>query len=246
MAVIGGRAHTIEEVHAVGKGGYPFAEISLYDAEQVEGALNELLRLKREYGINYLAHFPNEGNPVDLDNLSRRFVPRMKRLFELCPPLGITQGTFHFWIDERYIPPEAVSGKIDMMTDMVQAAQSLGIVLCLENLSEPYHDFMPAFDRIPDLRMTLDIGHAQLMTDENTSFGFIDNCFERIGHIHVHDNRGGMSVNDDLHLPLGEGIVDYPGIFTRLKDKGYASTISMEVKPPAMSGTKEAILKYIS
>ena len=246
MAIIGGRAHTIEEVHDVGKLGYPYVEISLYVPEQVENDLDQLLKLKSQYGIAYLAHFPNEGNPIDLENLRMRFVPRMKKLFELSATLGIAKGTFHFWIDERRIAPEMVLQKIELIMDMVQAARRLGVVLCLENLSEPFNNFIPAFQRVPDLRMTLDIGHAQLMTEENTSFGFINNCFDRIAHIHVHDNSGGHSVKDDLHLPLGEGIVDYPQIFTLLKEKGYASTITMEVKPPAMAKTRNEILKYLN
>jgi sugar phosphate isomerase/epimerase len=245
MAVIGGRAHTMEEIHEVGKLGYPYVEISLYAPEQTESDLDQLLKLKKKYGITYLAHFPNEGNPADLANLQGRFVPRMKRLFELAAALGIPKGAFHFWIDERWIAAEVVARKLEMIAEMVEAARLHNVVLCLENLSEPFNDFIPAFARVPDLRMTLDIGHAQLMTAENTSFGFIDHCFDRIAHLHVHDNRGGMSVKDDLHLPLGEGIVDYPAIFTLLKDKGYASTITMEVKPAVMAQTRESILKYL-
>jgi sugar phosphate isomerase/epimerase len=245
MSIIGGRAHSMEEIHLIGKLGYPYAEISLYVPEQVEADLDQLLQLKNEYGIAYLAHFPNEGNPVDLENLRESFVPRMRRLFELSVELGITKGTFHFWIDGRRIVPDVADKKIELILDMVVAAKRLGIVLCLENLSETYKDFMPAFQSVPDLMMTLDIGHAQLLTPENTSFGFIDHYFTRIAHLHVHDNRGGMSVKDDLHLPLGEGIVDYPNIFTLLKEKAYTSTITMEVKAPAMTRTKDEILKYM-
>ena len=245
MSIIGGRAHNLEEIHAVGKLGYPYAEISLYVPEQIEADLDQLLQLKKEYNITYLAHFPNEGNPVDLENLQESFVPRMRRLFELSAELGITKGTFHFWIDGRRIAPDVADKKIELIVDLVAAAKPFGIVLCLENLSETYKDFMPAFQCVPDLMMTLDIGHAQLLTKENTSFGFIDHYFSRIAHLHVHDNRGGVSVKDDLHLPLGEGIVDYPGIFTLLKEKAYTSTITMEVKPQAMIRTKEEILKYM-
>jgi sugar phosphate isomerase/epimerase len=245
MSIIGGRVHSLEEIHAVGKLGYPYAEISLYVPAQIEADLDHLLRLKKEYSLTYLAHFPNEGNPVDLQNLRESFVPRMRRLLELSAELGITKGTFHFWIDGRRIAPDVSDRKIELMLEMVAAAKHLGIILCLENLSETYRDFMPAFLRVPDLMMTLDIGHAQLLTPENTSFGFIDHYFNRIAHLHVHDNRGGMSVKDDLHLPLGEGIVDYPGIFTLLKEKAYTSTITMEVKPQAMIRTKDEILKYM-
>jgi sugar phosphate isomerase/epimerase len=245
VPIIGGRAHSVEEIHAIGKLGYPYAEISLYAPEQIETDLDQLLKLKNEYGITYLAHFPNESNPVDLENLRESFVPRMKRLFELSVELGITKGTFHFWLDGRWIVPGVADKKNELISDMVAVAKRLGLVLCLENLSENYKDFVPAFQSVPDLMMTLDIGHAQLLHKQNTSFGFIDHYFSRIGHLHVHDNRGGKSVKDDLHLPLGEGIVDYPGIFTLLKEKAYTSTITMEVKPPLMIKTRDEILKYM-
>jgi sugar phosphate isomerase/epimerase len=245
VPIIGGRAHNLEDIHAIGKLGYPYAEISLYDPEQVEIDLDQFLRLKEKYGITYLAHYPNEGDPLNLVNLRESFVPKMSRLFELSVKLGIAKGTFHFWIDGRRITPDVVDQKIELILNMAAAAKRLGIVLCLENLSETHKDFMPAFQRVPDLMMTLDIGHAQLLTQENTSFGFIDHCFSRIAHLHVHDNRGGKSVKDDLHLPLGEGILDYPGIFTLLKEKAYTSTMTMEVKPPAMIKTRDEILKYM-
>jgi sugar phosphate isomerase/epimerase len=245
LVTIGGRTHSMEEIDEVGRLGYPYAEISLYDPEKVETKLEELLEVKKQYGLFYLAHYPNEGNPVDVPNLRNQFVPRMKRLFELSASVGVMKGTFHFWLDERRIVPEVVRQKIELIAEMVTSAGSLGIVLCLENLSEPYRGFLPAFEQVPDLMMTLDIGHAQLLTDENTSFGFIDNCFDRIKHIHVHDNQGGLSHKDDLHLPLGQGIVDYPRIFSLLKEKGYSSTVTMEVKPVEMAETKNEILKYL-
>jgi sugar phosphate isomerase/epimerase len=245
LVTIGGRTHSIQEIHEVGKLGYPFAEISIYDPEQTEGELEDLLKLREQYRLSFLAHFPKEGNPVDLANLRNRFLPRMKRLFELSEAIGVVRGTFHFWLDQRRIPPDVVLQKIKLIAELVNSAGSRGIVLCLENLSEPYGSFLPAFDQVPDLRMTLDIGHGQLMTEENTSFGFIRNCFDRIQHIHVHDNQGGQSYKDDLHQPLGQGIVDYPGIFSLLKEKGYSSTVTMEVKPFEMAGTKDEILKYL-
>jgi len=236
----------MEEIPVLGRLGYPFAEISFYDPEQIEGQIEDLLELKRRYGIYYLAHYPNEGNPLAVAHLRDRFVPPMKRLFELSTEVGIGKGTFHFWLDERTIPPEVVRQKIELIGEMTAAAKSRGIVLCLENLSEPYNNFIPAFEQVPDLAMTLDIGHGQLLTEENTSFGFIQNCFDRIKHIHVHDNHGGMSPKDDLHLPLGRGSVNYPRIFALLQEKGYSSTVTMELKPEEMAETKVEILKYLS
>jgi sugar phosphate isomerase/epimerase len=50
----------------------------------------------------------------------------------------------------------------------------------------------------------------------DTSVGFIERYPERIGHVHVHDNKGGDSALDDLHLVPGEGIIDFDRIFERL------------------------------
>ena len=245
MFIIGGRAHSIEQIHEVGKLGYPFAEISLYVPEDVERELDELLRLKTLYGITYIAHYPNEDDAFDAKILEERFVPRMKRLFDLSGALGITKGTFHFWMDERYVSHEAASRKIELVSEMVASATNAGVILCIENLSERYYNFRPIFHNVPDLRMTLDIGHGQLLSRENTSFGFIENCFPWIEHVHVHDNRGGTSPKDDFHLTLGEGAVDYPRIFTLLKEKGYESTMTMEVKLSDMAKTKDAILRSL-
>ncbi len=245
MPIIGGRAHTIKQIHEIGNLGYPFAELSLYDPEEVKGQLEDILRLKKTYNMEFMAHYPNEGNPFDAKVLKKRFIPKMKSLFDLSERLGITKGTFHFWIDKRWAKDELISAKIELISEMVDHAMARGIILCIENLSERYDSFARAFEAVPGLRMTLDIGHGQLLSRKNTSVGFINNTFKRIAHVHVHDNHGGTSVKDDLHLPLGEGVVNYPDIFCLLKQRGYNSTITMEVRTIDMPRTKAEIERYI-
>ena len=246
MPIIGGRAHNLELVHAVGRLGYPFAEISIFDADEMHRRVEDFLALKRQYGIYYLAHYPNEGNPFDAKALKEHFVPRMKKLIEVTHELGIEKGTLHFWMDKRWAEPALLSAKTDLLAEMVAAAGEKGITLCIENLTEQYESFAAACDAIPDLRMTLDIGHAELLSNENTSFNFIRHLFDKIEHLHVHDNHGGTSVKDDLHLPLGQGRVDYPRIFSMLREKGYRHTVTMELKPEEMPPTKILIEQYLS
>jgi len=231
MAIIGGRAHNLELVHEVAKLGYPFAEISLYDADEMHRLADDFLALKEKYGIYYLAHYPNEGNPFDAKALEENFVPKMKKLIDVSHELGIEKGTIHFWMDKRWAEPTLLSAKLGMLAEMVAAASDKGVTLCIENLTEQHESFAAACDAMPDLRMTLDIGHAELLSSENTSFNFIRHLFDKIEHLHVHDNHGGKSVKDDLHLPLGEGKVDYPRIFSMLNEKGYRHTVTMEFQP---------------
>jgi len=246
MAIIGGRAHTLEHVHEVGKLGYPHAEISLYDPEEMRRSAEDFLALKEKYGIDYLAHYPNEGNPFDAKVLAETFVPKMKKLIQVTHEMGIVKGTLHFWVDKRWAEPSLLSAKIGLLSELVGVASEKGITLCIENLTEQYESFAAAFDEIPDLRMTLDIGHAELLSSENTSFNFIRHVFGKIEHVHVHDNHGGKTVKDDLHLPLGEGRVDYPRIFAMLSERGYRNTITLELKPADMPRTKQLIEQYLS
>jgi len=241
MVIIGGRAHNIEHINTIGKLGYPYTEISLLDPAAVESQMEVLLELKQRYGIYYIAHYPNEDNPLDTNILEKMFVPKMKRLFDLSQRLGIIKGTMHFWIDKRWASSELITNKIEMLSRLVSYAKKKDVTICLENLSERYSSFADAFQAIDDLRMTLDIGHGQLLSSQNTAFDFIRKGFDRIAHLHVHDNFGGTSVKDDLHLALGDGVVDYRGIFTLLKNKGYSSSITMEVKLPDMPRTKKTI-----
>lgn len=101
----------------------------------------------------------------------------------------------------------------------------------LENLSEPWTDLDPAFTRVVDLGLTLDVGHAQLLTRCNTAPELIERFHSRLRHLHLHDNHGGWRPADDLHLPPGRGVVPYPLIFRTLRQYGYEGTATLELAP---------------
>jgi sugar phosphate isomerase/epimerase len=104
------------------------------------------------------------------------------------------------------------------------------MVISLENLSETAEDLANILDAIPELGITLDVGHGQLLSPINTSFAIMDHLINHIRHLHFHDNRGGDGVDDDLHLPIGDGIVDFRGILTILSNKGYDHTLTLELE----------------
>lgn len=241
MMIIGGRAHNLDEAMAVSKLKLPFIEISLDDPVIVSGWLPKLLEIKNNDGITFLAHYPNEDNPFNVEILKDKFLPRIKALMDISRKLDIHKATIHFWMDKRWAPSELLRGKLDILSHIVNYGNDFGITVCIENLSERAESFAPAFEAISALRMTLDIGHAQLLAKQNTSFRFIEEHFSRIAHIHAHDNHGGTTVKDDLHLPLGEGSVDYKSIFKLLQNRGYDSTITMEVKTKDMTRTKQTL-----
>jgi sugar phosphate isomerase/epimerase len=128
----------------------------------------------------------------------------------------------------------------------VEKAAEYSITVCIENLSEEEKDFETAFQEIPDLRMTLDLGHGQLLCEKNRSLGFIENFPKRIKHIHLHDNRGGNSHTDDLHLPPGQGVIDFKGLFEALRRIHYDRTVTIELKPHQIRQCLSVISKLVS
>jgi sugar phosphate isomerase/epimerase len=239
--IIGGRAHSIEEAEFIAQAGFPFAEISIRNAEEFLSQLDSFRDIKDTYNIFYLGHGPEEENPWDPDEQRRRFLPLLQKLLDCAAQLAIEVFTIHFWIDGRFVNRDIVAEKLKILYDMCCHAEQRGITLCIENLSETCTDFTSAFDAITNLGMTLDIGHGELLTEKNTAFDFTQNCFSRIHHLHVHDNRGGDTPEDDLHLPLGEGVIDFSSILQYLRKRGYDRTMTLEMQPQFLNRGKKVL-----
>ncbi len=189
------------------------------------------LELKNQGKASFLAHGPQEGDPRDPERLNREYAPKLLEAVEAAARLQCPWLTVHLWLDHRFLPPDVIDKKIGLLKKISDKGTEAGVRISIENLSETAADMSPALSRVESLGLTLDLGHAELMQKENTSFGFIENCFDRIQHLHMHDNHGGSSPKDDLHLPPGSGRVPFSKILKLLKEKKYDGTATLELKP---------------
>lgn len=228
---LGGTARSAEDVVSLSELGLQFAEIPIVDPDKFQALKSSYQSLGKELGIYYLCHAPAEGNPRDIETLENIYFPKLVKTLSVMPDLDMRLLTFHLLMDARFVAEDVIAYKIEFLERLIEKAGDSGITICLENLSENATHLADAFEALPSLNLCLDLGHAQLLSEHNTSGGFIDRFPERIKHIHVHDNRGGDSPNDDLHLPLGDGIVDFGEIFKKLKAIGYCGTITLELRP---------------
>jgi sugar phosphate isomerase/epimerase len=231
----------LDDVEFLARAGFEFAEIDWKDPRLVETELAELARLQDRYTIAYLAHGPNEGDPFDVDELVAGMGPRVCRLLSLAPALGITLYTQHLWLDPRFVPAGTIARKVDLLETWVEHAARAGVILCIENLSEHADHLARAFQRMPALCMTLDLGHGEIQSRRNAAFGFVARFPDRIRHVHLHDNHGGTSVRDDLHLPIGAGSIDFAAILRDLWAAGYDGGFSFEVKLEHVEQGRDAI-----
>lgn len=232
---LGGTARSPEDVIALHKLGLEFAEIPIKDETNFLAFKDDYQALGRQLGLFYLCHGPQEGNPHDVKALKNEYLPKLMQILSFMPELDMKLLTLHLWLDPRFVSQEVIAFKIDLLKKITERAMGAGITICVENLSENATQMARPFEALPYLNLTLDVGHAQLLTSENTSIEFIAKYPQRIKHVHLHDNRGGNSPEGDLHLPIGEGIVDFRGILDQLKTIGYHRTMTLELKPSEIS-----------
>ena len=237
----GARAHSLDGIRFLAGAGFEFAEIDWKDPRLLSAKMADLAALRDSCGIAYLAHGPNERNPFDVDEIVESMGPAVCQLLDLAPELGITLHTQHLWLDPRFVGAGAIARKLDVLETWVERAARVGVTLCIENLSEHADHFAPAFDRLPELCMTLDLGHGEILSHRNAAFDFIARFPGRIRHLHLHDNHGGSGVEDDLHLPIGEGCVDFAAILPELRAAGYGGGFSFEVKLEHVERCRDAI-----
>jgi Sugar phosphate isomerases/epimerases len=81
----------------------------------------------------------------------------------------------------------------------------------------------------PELGLTLDIGHAQLYSQKNHCVEFLELWPKRVKHVHAHDNLGGEGLEYDVHLPIGQEVIDFLSIMRAFVESEYQKTITLEV-----------------
>ena len=76
------------------------------------------------------------------------------------------------------------------------------------------------------------MGHANLGNEgeKKTKLAF-HNFKSKIAHVHFSDNNG----QDDQHLPLGAGNINWAFVVKTLKEHNYNKTITLEVHTPDLS-----------
>ena len=228
---LGGTARSPEDVTSLYDLGLAFAEIPIANPSKFLPLVPLYESLQKKLGLYYLCHGPKEGDPSDVEALNGVYLPKVIALFPVMQSLTMRFLTVHLWLDRRFVRRNALDSKLDILRKMVEKAAEYAITVCIENLSEEAEDLEPAFHEIPFLMMTLDLGHGELLCEENRSLGFIDRFPERIKHVHLHDNRGGNAPTDDLHLPPGDGVIDLKGLFEALHGIHYDRTVTLELKP---------------
>lgn len=227
----GAPVRSLDDIARLRRTGFDFGEIAManagarrmwWESGLINGGLGKFF---------LLAHGPLEGNPNDAGALWSQDVPNLIATIDTLNRMSIRSLNLHLLMDRRRVSSLVLTEKTRALKEIVEYGRKNSVAINLENLSETAEDFEPVIDEVPDLGLTLDVGHANLGGSENKSISIIEKFGKLIRHVHLHDNRSGQSKDDDLHLPIGSGTIYFPGIMASLIGVGYEGTMTLEVKP---------------
>lgn len=229
----------LEEVDVLGRLGLDYIEITMdaplagYTVMQAQK--EALLAALKRHHVSLVCHLPTFVSTADLtESIREASIQETIHSLETAADLGAEKVVLHpSFIHGLGAAMRTLSGKLamDALSRIMVAADRREMRVCLENmfpssLSLIYpKDFEKAFAAFPQLRLTLDTGHAHIAGGTDLILAFIDRFADRIGHFHASDNRG----REDDHLPIGAGTIDFARVIKALKTAGYDDTITMEV-----------------
>ncbi len=175
--------------------------------------------------------------------VTRRRFEEILRLVPLFTPRTVVAHAGYQWERHEYYRKTWVDNSTAFWTDIAESLNRAGSRLMLENVYEERPgELRELFERLAPAGVgwCLDGGHL-------TAFGraplgeWLELLGTFIGQLHLHDNRG----QKDDHLPLGQGVIDFPRLFDYLKTAPRRPVVTLEIHPPDGLGSSLAYLERL-
>ena len=167
----------------------------------------------------------------------RGWVEEGKDMISVASELKIRYLNFHFYgrLGRVGATRESASVFVDnftnSMTELVEFAAEKKLELMLENVPSQdggvadFRNFSTVMEKVPKLLFHFDIAHAYIENKMKGIRTYLDAFSDRLVHIHIHDNHG----EEDEHLSLGYGKIDFKKVVRWLTELNYNKTITFEV-----------------
>lgn len=226
----------VSEIKWIAEMGFQFIDLTLEPPLCAVRDVN-LTRIRtalEHHGLNVVGHtayYLPLCSPFE--TIRRAAVEELKLCLEAFAFVGASWMNLH---PDRNAPMHdrkfIIDRNLQSLRDLLPVAQETGVGLMIENLPGGFNTVQQMGElllAIPELGLHLDIGHANLLVEHNTTESLLNAFGARLRHVHMHDNKGGSA---DLHLPLGAGNMDTSLYVKLLQRCGYDGTITLEVFTP--------------
>lgn len=230
----------LQELEEIATLGFDYVELTMDPPQSHHSSLKrqrkELLNALKNSQMPVICHLPTFVSIADLTRSIRlaslREVLESLDVASEFSPLKVVLHPPYVTGLGMFVYEQAKEYGLDSLSAIVEKANHLGLMLCMENMFAKNHllvepdDFEEIFKLFPSLKFTLDTGHANIRSNGGERlFELITRFADHLAHVHLSDNFG----KEDNHLPIGTGIVDFSRVAKSLKNIGYESTVTFEI-----------------
>lgn len=226
----------VKEIQAIAEMGFEFIDLTLEPPlalpQKVDlGAVRAVLEKHRLPVVGHTAYYLPFCSPFE--SIRQAAVQEAKEAIVAFAAVGAKWMNLH---PDRQAPMHdrkfIIDRNLQTLRELFPVAHEHNVGLMIENLPGSFNtvkQLAELLEPFPELGLHLDIGHANLLTDDNTTEDLLKVYGSRLKHVHLHDNKGGSA---DLHLPLGSGTMRVDYYIRALQANGYDGTITLEVFTP--------------
>lgn len=218
------------------KSHFSFIEATLkYDLEEyTEEYLAKIKKALNSLELMGHTHWEIDLTKIDIE----KEIDRIAKNIEIYKFLGARQITIHPSHNKKISVEEIKKRNIYALNRINNLCSAQSIEMLIENgISSPFcsaEDFIWLLKKIPSAQMTLDIGHANLVSQTERK-KIIEALPSKIRHIHLHHKIGKFD-----HLPF-DNSTELVNILEELNKLNKQLTISLEIFYNLKSGQRVPI-----
>jgi len=195
------------------------------------GQMKDCAARLAEQQLKTTVHAPFSGfNPGSSKKRLRKTAHSMcQQSLQLAAALDAELIVFHPGIPYQATPKVIdawLENALLFWPEYIAQAKQQGTVLTVENIYERHSDvFVVLFTELgcEQFGHCFDIGHWNIFAEES-----LDHWFGQLGkyvkHLHLHDNQG----ENDQHLPLGSGNIDFHALFAQIRKLQRPPSMTLE------------------
>jgi len=229
------RRNVFEEIARIAAAGFDFIDLTIEEPATAPARSDwpAVRRAVEEAGLAVVAH---AAPYLPLDNPSplvrQAALDELRRTLDAAATLGAPLCTTHFVGWPAFLEEDAgYEFYRQALTILLRHGAEQGVQVTLENGADNRHQlkyFREIFYRLPDLRLTFDIGHGNIKTARSMTRDYLFTLNDRLRHVHISDNDG----TSDGHLPFGAatgGGINLTHELRTLRSFNYDGTITLQV-----------------
>lgn len=236
----------IKEIRLARRLGFDYVELGVEIPEGHHDILRkrkkEIMRELREFRHPPIAHTPYWTDLwSEYDEVREAWVKVCKHFIDVSGMLGCRFMNIHapilpiLYARYRKYMKKALDNHAKSLRELVRYASGRDVIIILENIPSPdavtFKEYKGIMDKVPGLKAHIDIGHCFMEGGMRAISSYINTFQDRLEHIHVSDNMG----EQDEHLGIAQGAIDYVEVMKLLKKVGYDKGVTLEI----FSGRKD-------